>query len=57
MARTSEAYRGYLIRKYPYSEGYWIEQSGITIINFMASPEDARGVIDILLQEPGTERS
>jgi hypothetical protein len=42
------AYRGYLIRKYRFETGYWIEKGGTTVQVFVATEEEAKRIIDTL---------
>ena len=47
-ASNDQAYKGYLIRYQPMSGGYWIEKGGFTVQNYVASPTEAKAIIDML---------
>jgi hypothetical protein len=46
--RDCEAYKGYLIRKYPFEEGYWIEKDQTVIQRMVPTMEAGRTLIDTL---------
>ena len=42
------AYKGYMVRKLAFRDGFWIEAGGIVIQNYTPTLEEAKAIIDTL---------